>query len=118
MGPFALLPAVHQSGIAQYLHMIGQSGLSEIQRLLKLAGTFLSGAQLLQNRQALGIAQRFEYFRVLLMLSHALTSNQIILMYQSIGHHWPFVKGFSQKRTGGMLCRSLLPLNSLSQWRQ
>ena len=81
MRPFSLLPAGHDAGIAQDLHVIGQTGLSQIHRFLQDAGAFLAAAQLLLNGKALRVTQCLEHLGVLLVCPHSLTSHQNILMY-------------------------------------
>ena len=54
MGPFSLLTALHKAGFAQYLHVIGETGLGKPQILtLQHAGAFFAAAQPGQDGKAL-----------------------------------------------------------------
>lgn len=65
MRPLSLLPAFHDSGFTQHLHVIGKAGLADIHLILQHAGTFLAAAQLLQNLQTPRVAQRLKNLGIL-----------------------------------------------------
>ena len=80
MGPLALLTAGHQTGVTQNLHVVGEPRLGQIHGLQQDAGTLFPAAQLLQNGQALGVAQGLEHLCVFLVGIHVITLHQNILM--------------------------------------
>ena len=81
VGPLSLLTALHDTGFAQDLHVIGKAGLGQLHRLLQHAGALFPAAQLLQNGKALGVAQSPEYLGVFLKVAvHVRSSHQNYLM--------------------------------------
>jgi hypothetical protein len=58
--PLALFPAADDPGIAENLHVVGQGGLADIQRIQQLAGTLFAVTEQLQNLYPIFIAQSLE----------------------------------------------------------
>ena len=59
--PFALLTTDDDAGIAEDLHVMGQGGLADLQRIQQLAGAFFAALQQPQDLQPVFIAQGLEH---------------------------------------------------------
>ena len=83
MGPFAVLAAVDDSGIAKDLHMVGQSRLADVQFFQQLAGTLFTAMQHFQNPDAVFITQGFEDTNDNLFVRHEKTPHIDIYRYDN-----------------------------------
>ena len=59
--PCAFLATGYDSGIAQNLHVVGQSGLTDAHLLQQTAGAFLTAAKQLQNLQPVFITEGLKH---------------------------------------------------------
>ena len=60
MHPLSFFSAGHNACIAEDLHVVGQSGLADVQVLQKVAGTQFPTPEQLQNPDTVFVAQRLE----------------------------------------------------------
>jgi hypothetical protein len=68
VGPLPLLPRLDQAGFAENLHVIGKTGLADVELLQQHAGALFAAAQLLQHHKPVWIAEGLKDSRVLLIL--------------------------------------------------
>ena len=77
----SLPPVIDNTGLNEDLHVVGEGGLGDVERLQDLAGAQLPAGEHIHDAQALGIRDRLEHLRgvhIDLLHAHALLWNRIL----------------------------------------